>query len=170
MAYGQHPEAVEAPFGIFTMAGVSAGIDRNLNSPVNNQVTEFRHGYVSTGFYKFIKIKKDSVHGYFRYLKVDLAFFAFKSGTFDIGNGDLARLGAASADISIQLPLSFKVASEIEGYVAFGTFLSYRYERTVTPLQTIPSVNTGPALRPGFVIEFGFKTLNGFCFWNPYNG
>lgn len=151
----------ELPFGVFTMAGNSAGLDRNINSPVNNQITEFRHGYVATGFYKFIKLKNDSLQGYIRYLKVDLAYFAFRSGTFDIGNGNLARLGSGSTDLSVILPLSFKVTSEIEGYVAFGAFLSYRYLRTVTPTQTAPSVSTGSAFRPGYVVEFGFKTLSG---------
>ncbi len=155
------PAKKVAPFGVFTMTGLSAGIDRDLSSPVNNQVTEFRHGYVATGFYKFFKIRNDSLAGYFRYLKVDLAYLAFKSGTFDIGNANLARIGSASVDLSVQLPVSYKMASEIEGYTALGAFLSYRYGRTVTPLQSTPLMSTGSAFRPGFLVEFGFKTLSG---------
>ncbi len=151
----------ELPFGIFTMAGNSAGRDRNINSLVNNQVEEFRHGYVATGFYKFIKLKNDSIQGYIRYLKVDLAYFAFRSGTFDIGNGNLARLGSGTTDLSVILPLSFKVTSEIEGYIAAGPYLSYRYERIVTPTQTASAIGRGTAFRLGYAVEFGFKTLSG---------
>lgn len=152
------------PFGVFTMSGTSAGRDRNLNSPVNNQVTEFRHGYVSTGIYRFFKIRNDSSPGYIRYIKVDFAYFAYRSGTFDVGNGNLVRLGSGSADLSMILPVSFKVTSELEGYIAFGPFLNYRFQRNITPAQTLPAVSTGTAFRMGYVVEFGFKTISGSAF------
>lgn len=150
-----------APFGVFTMAGNSAGRNLNINAPVNNRLDESRYGFVSTGFYKFVKIKNDTLRGYIRYLKIDLAYFAFRSGAFDIGNGNLARLGAASSDLSVSIPLSFKVTSEIEGYFSFGGFISYRYENTITPIQSMTSLNFGSKFRPGVVTEFGFKTLSG---------
>ncbi len=150
-----------APFGVFMMAGNSAGRNLDINSPVTNRLDEARYGYVSTGFYKFIKIKNDTLPGFIRYLKVDLAYFAFRSGAFDIGNGNLARLGAGSADLSASLPISFKVTSEIEGYCSFGGFLSYRYESTITPIQPVSGLDFGSKLRSGVVSEFGFKTLSG---------
>lgn len=150
-----------APFGVFTMAGNSASRNPDINSPVNNRLEESRYGFVSTGFYKFVKIKNDSLRGYIRYLKIDFAYFAFRSGAFDIGNGNLVRLGAASSDLSVSIPLSFKVTSEIEGYFSLGGFLSYRYENTITPIQPISDLNFGSKFRPGVVTEFGFKTLSG---------
>jgi hypothetical protein len=144
-----------------TINGSSAGRNPDVGAPVNNQLAALTYGYLSTGVYKFVKIKNDTLPGYIRYLKIDFAYFAYRSGAFDIGNGNLARLNAASQDLSVSLPISFKVASEVEGYFSFGGFISYRYRNSITPTQPTTSFDFGNKFRTGFVVESGFKTPNG---------
>ena len=141
--------------GVFFMSGNSLGINPS-SSPINNQVNDYRNGFVQFGLYTFIKFKPDSASSVFKYLRVDLGL-ANRTGTFDVGNGNLARLNSPSADLVIMVPIRFKVLDGIDAYAGFGSVMSYRFRRIITPAQSLPNVSTGEAFKLGFATELGFK-------------
>ena len=85
--------------GVFFMSGNSLGINPS-SSPINNQVNDYRNGFVQAGLYTFIKFKPDSASSVFKYLRVDLGL-ASRTGTFDVGSGNLARLTSSSVDLVV---------------------------------------------------------------------
>ncbi len=148
--------------GIFTMAGNSLGIN-NASSPINNQVVTYRDGFVGTGLYVFIKLKKDSTASVLRYMKVDLGF-ASRSGAFDVGSGNIVRSTSNSFDLTVLLPVSYKVTAEFDGYAAFGAVISYQFNRTINPVQSLPNFSTENAFKPGYAVELGFRSNSGSAF------
>ena len=140
------------------MTGHSRGV-AVPSSSVNNQVDDYINGFVQPGLYAFVKLKPDSSLSPFKYLKVDLGV-ASRTGTFDLGNSNLARITSSSVDLAILLPFSFPVAKDIEAYVALGCILSYQYKRGVIATQPA-NVNLDNAFNVGFGTDIGFKFKSG---------
>ncbi len=146
--------------GVYIMTGQSLGIVPS-GSTLNNQITDQRQGFVSTGLYGFIRLKKDSVaynsSGLFRFMRIDLSL-TNRAGIFELDNGTYAKINTAGYDVTVLFPLSFKAAKEIDAYVAIGPFASYRNNRKITPTQGLPPANN---LESGLALEMGFRLKSG---------
>lgn len=145
--------------GVYSMKGNSAAIIP-LSSSLNNQISDQRRGFVGVGFYYFLQLRNDSAYntpGFFRFMRVDVGI-SNRSGIFELNPKDYVMLNAAGLDLAALLPLSFKAASEIDAYFAFGPVFSYRYGWLITPIQSLPKVDD---LKMGFAIEMGFKLKSG---------
>lgn len=150
------PDSVNAQdvrLGVFYSTGNSSGRD---NSPsLTNAIEDYRNGFVQFGIYGVINYRPDSTQSFFRYIRTDLGVTS-RTGTFDLGNANLARITTNSIDLTALLPMSFMTSKEIEGYAAVGLVISYQYKRTVIATQIAPPVDMN-SINPGVAFELGFK-------------
>lgn len=150
--------AQDVRLGAFYSTGNSRGID---NSPsITNAVEDYRNGFVQVGIYGVINYRSDSAQSYFKHIRTDLGV-ASRTGTFDLGNANLARITTNSIDLTVLLPMSFKTSKEIEGYAGVGLVISYQYQRTVVATQVPPSIDMN-SINPGVSFELGFKWAGSF--------
>lgn len=145
--------------GILYMTGNSRGIDNS--SAISNAVEDFNNGFVQPGVYAIINYRPDSSNSYFKLIRADLGV-ASRTGTFDLGSANLARITTNSIDLTVLLPISFATSPEIEGFAAIGPVLSYQLKRNIiaTSIPTTPvEMKT---LNPGFALELGFRWRGSF--------
>ncbi len=152
-SYGQDRTTV----GIFIRPGVSYGISPS-NSQVNQQVQTYTYYSIGTGFYSFIPLSKsDSARRILKHIKIEYATLSIRSGAFDLGNGNIARITGQSTDISAVLPVGFSIAHEVQAYSAIGFNAGYTFKTMITPSSASPGTELGSSFKAGLVAELGFK-------------
>jgi hypothetical protein len=143
--------------GGYIMSGQCVGIIPS-NSTLNNQIMDLRRGFLSAGLYSFIKLRGGNANALFlKYIRVDLGL-SNRSGVFELDNGTYSTINSAGLDMLALLPLSFRAAEEIDIYIAAGPYISYRYNRALTPVQPLPQIDNWDG---GMAIELGFRLLSG---------
>lgn len=156
-----------APIGIFIRTGTSMGINSAESSMFSQTAHQYRYLTAGFGIYSFIRISKgdttNSLKNLIQYLKVDLTLFSVKEGAFDLGTGQPISLATVYREVSLSLPLTYRVAPTVNGYVAFGFNGGFRSMRIPRPDQVPADLNLGSSFKGGISLEAGFMLPYGSC-------
>lgn len=146
--------------GVYTSLGYSKG-RAGLSETARGQVSSLQQRFMSAGVYFNFIVRDNSPSklDILRYVKIDIGT-TLRSGIFEPVIGNVYKIEAGGFDLSMALPVAFKISNKIDAYTSAGPIATYLWYRDVTPAHDLPAIDQ---LKIGLGLETGIWIRKRIC-------